>query len=49
LGLSTYIFVYPGPDGIRTFTYDDTGKLLSMTEDEENYGLYTTTYEYDNL
>jgi len=32
---------------IKVFIYDDAGKLLSMTEDEENYGLYTTTYEYD--
>jgi RHS repeat-associated protein len=31
----------------RTFTYDQAGKLLSMTETEDNYGTYTTTYEYD--
>ena len=40
-------FAYQIVQTDRTFTYDDAGKLLRMMEDEENYGLYTTTYEYD--
>ncbi|MDL2302716.1 hypothetical protein LJC58_10270, partial [Lachnospiraceae bacterium OttesenSCG-928-D06] len=40
-------FVYQIIETNRTFTYGEAGKLLSMTEDEENYGLYTTRYEYN--
>jgi len=40
-------FAYQIVQTDRIFAYDDAGKLLSMMENEENYGLYTTTYEYD--
>ena len=31
----------------RTFTYDATGKLLTATETEDNYGTCVYTFEYD--
>ncbi len=32
---------------VRTFAYDDAGRLLCVTETEENYGTYVYAYEYD--
>jgi len=40
-------FAYQIVQTDRTFTYDDTGKLLSANETEDNYGTYVYTYEYD--
>ena len=39
---------YPKGDK-RSFTYDDAGKLLSATENEEHCGSYTYNYEYDKM
>ena len=40
-------FAYQIVETVRTFTYDDAGKLLGSTENEENYGSYSYEYEYD--
>jgi RHS repeat-associated protein len=33
----------------RTFEYDDDGKLLKATEEEERQGTYVYTYRYDDM
>ena len=34
---------------VRTFEYDDDGKLLRAVEDEEQQGRYIYTYQYDDM
>ncbi|MED9905179.1 MAG: DNRLRE domain-containing protein [Lachnospiraceae bacterium] len=40
-------FAYRIVETSRSFTYDESGRLLSCTETEDNYGTYTYTYTYD--
>ena len=40
-------FAYRTVETNRTFTYDDTGKLLSVTETESGCSTCVYTYEYD--
>ena len=42
-------FFYRIVETKRSFTYDDAGKLLSATENEEHCGSYTYNYEYDKM
>ncbi len=44
---STY--AYRIVETVRSFTYDGAGKLLTVTETEENHGTYTCAYEYDAM